>query len=104
MPSIEEAWNLPISAEMSSRQQQQQQQPGGPSYKYGATPTGPPPPYPQAQGQNAKRFKVRECIKIEDKYILETFFNSFYYSILFYNLMSPKCFINIVGSDKLQRI
>ncbi|XP_036143128.1 histone demethylase UTY isoform X2 [Monomorium pharaonis] len=62
LPSIEEAWNLPISAEMSSRQQQQQQQPGGPSYKYGATPTGPPPPYPQAQGQNAKRFKTDEMI------------------------------------------
>jgi len=62
LPSIEEAWNLPISAEMSSRQQQQQQQPGGPSYKYGATPTGPPPPYPQAQGQNAKRFKVKKNI------------------------------------------
>ncbi|XP_077277140.1 histone demethylase UTY-like isoform X1 [Temnothorax americanus] len=62
LPSIEEAWNLPISAEMSSRQQQQQQQPGGPSYKYGATPTGPPPPYPQSQGQNAKRFKTDEVI------------------------------------------
>ncbi|XP_011634228.1 histone demethylase UTY isoform X2 [Pogonomyrmex barbatus] len=62
LPSIEEAWNLPISAEMSSRQQQQQQQPGGPSYKYGATPTGPPPPYPQAQGQPAKRFKTDEAI------------------------------------------
>ncbi|XP_018370205.1 PREDICTED: histone demethylase UTY isoform X1 [Trachymyrmex cornetzi] len=62
LPSIEEAWNLPISAEMSSRQQQQQQQPGGPSYKYGATPTGPPPPYPQAQGQTAKRFKTDEVI------------------------------------------
>lgn len=66
LPSIEEAWNLPISAEMSSRQQQQQQQPGGPSSiiynKYGATPTGPPPPYPQAQGQNAKRFKTDEVI------------------------------------------
>lgn len=71
MPSIEEAWNLPISAEMSSRQQQQQQQPGGPSYKYGATPTGPPPPYPQAQGQNAKRFKVEEYIKTGDKYSLK---------------------------------
>lgn len=58
MPSIEEAWNLPISAEMSSRQQQQQQAPGGPSYKYGTAPSGPPPPYPQAQAQ-AKRFKVR---------------------------------------------
>lgn len=60
MPSIEEAWNLPISAEMSSRQQQQQQPPGGPGYKYGAAPSGPPPPYPQTQGQglNAKRFKV----------------------------------------------
>ncbi|KAF7386780.1 hypothetical protein HZH66_011232 [Vespula vulgaris] len=59
LPSIEEAWNLPISAEMSSRQQQQQQPPGGPGYKYGAAPSGPPPPYPQTQGQglNAKRFK-----------------------------------------------
>lgn len=72
MPSIEEAWNLPISAEMSSRQQQQQQMPGGPSYKYGTAPSGPPPPYPQVQGQNlnAKRFKV-----IEDKSVL-------YYSYL----------------------
>lgn len=60
LPSIEDAWNLPISAEITSRQQQQQQQqqPGGPSYKYGTTPTGPPPPYPQAQAQNPKRFKV----------------------------------------------
>ncbi|XP_035728311.1 histone demethylase UTY-like isoform X1 [Vespa mandarinia] len=59
LPSIEEAWNLPISAEMSSRQQQQQQPPGGPGYKYGAAPSGPPPPYPQTQGQNlnTKRFK-----------------------------------------------
>ncbi|XP_014606210.1 PREDICTED: histone demethylase UTY isoform X4 [Polistes canadensis] len=61
LPSIEEAWNLPISAEMSSRQQQQQQQqpPGGPGYKYGGAPSGPPPPYPQTQGQNlgGKRFK-----------------------------------------------
>jgi len=57
LPSIEEAWNLPISAEMSSRQQQQQQQPGGSSYnKYGVAPTVPPPPYPQGQ---SKRFKVK---------------------------------------------
>ncbi|XP_067216646.1 lysine-specific demethylase 6A isoform X3 [Linepithema humile] len=62
LPSIEEAWNLPISAEMSSRQQQQQQQPGGPSYKYSTTPTGPPPPYPQAQGPNPKRFKSDDAI------------------------------------------
>ncbi|XP_072763147.1 lysine-specific demethylase 6A isoform X2 [Anoplolepis gracilipes] len=64
LPSIEDAWNLPISAEITSRQQQQQQQqqPGGPSYKYGTTPTGPPPPYPQTQGQNAKRFKTDEAI------------------------------------------
>ncbi|XP_076685672.1 utx histone demethylase isoform X4 [Andrena cerasifolii] len=62
LPSIEEAWNLPISAEMSSRQQQQQQPPTGPGYKYGATPSGPPPPYPQGQGQNlnTKRFKPGE--------------------------------------------
>ncbi|XP_020287358.1 histone demethylase UTY-like [Pseudomyrmex gracilis] len=62
LPSIEEAWNLPISAEMSSRQQQQQQQPGGQSYKYGATPTGPPPPYPQNQAQTTKRFKNDDSI------------------------------------------
>ncbi|XP_043486322.1 histone demethylase UTY isoform X6 [Polistes fuscatus] len=65
LPSIEEAWNLPISAEMSSRQQQQQQQqqpPGGPGYKYGGAPSGPPPPYPQTQGQSlgGKRFKTGE--------------------------------------------
>ncbi|KAK1132310.1 Lysine-specific demethylase 6A, variant 2 [Melipona bicolor] len=64
LPSIEEAWNLPISAEMSSRQQQQQQPPSGPGYKYGTTPSGPPPPYPQGQGQgqnlNTKRFKPGE--------------------------------------------
>ncbi|XP_076753493.1 utx histone demethylase isoform X1 [Xylocopa sonorina] len=62
LPSIEEAWNLPISAEMSSRQQQQQQPPTGPGYKYGTTPSGPPPPYPQGQGQNLniKRFKPGE--------------------------------------------
>ncbi|XP_032663360.1 histone demethylase UTY isoform X1 [Odontomachus brunneus] len=59
LPPIEEAWNLPISAEMSSRQQQQQQTPGGPSYKYGTAPSGPPPPYPQAQSQT-KRFKPGE--------------------------------------------
>ncbi|EFN82019.1 lysine-specific demethylase 6A isoform X3 [Harpegnathos saltator] len=59
LPPIEEAWNLPISAEMSSRQQQQQQAPGGPSYKYGTAPSGPPPPYPQAQAQT-KRFKPGE--------------------------------------------
>ncbi|XP_066581045.1 lysine-specific demethylase 6A isoform X2 [Prorops nasuta] len=63
LPSIEEAWNLPISAEMSSRQQQQQQPSGGASgYKYAGGPTGPPPPYPQGQGQilNTKRFKAGE--------------------------------------------
>lgn len=58
MPSIEEAWNMPISAEMSSRQQLQQQLPGGAGYKYSGTPSGPPPPYPQGQGHTAKRFKV----------------------------------------------
>ncbi|KAK0083226.1 hypothetical protein PV325_009155 [Microctonus aethiopoides] len=60
LPSIEEAWNLPISAEMSSRQQQQPATPTG--YKYTASPTGPPPPYPQTQGQNinTKRFKPGE--------------------------------------------
>ncbi|XP_046481518.1 histone demethylase UTY isoform X1 [Neodiprion pinetum] len=62
LPSIEEAWNLPISAEMSSRQQQQQQTQSGVGYKYNSAPPGPPPPYPQGQGQNinTKRFKPGE--------------------------------------------
>jgi hypothetical protein len=45
LPSIEEAWNLPISAEMSSRQQQQQhqnssivqQRTSGPAFQKGYT-------------------------------------------------------------------
>lgn len=86
LPSIEEAWNLPISAEMSSRQQQQQQQqqnqaavqqrgPGtpfqkgytqpGPQAQYNGinghhqvSPQGPPPPYPvQTNATGTKRFK-----------------------------------------------
>lgn len=71
LPSIEEAWNLPISAEMSSRQQQQQQPPTGPGYKYGATPAGPPPPYPQGQVQNlnTKRFKVNLLVNSDNKTI-----------------------------------
>ncbi|KAL0267841.1 UNVERIFIED_CONTAM: hypothetical protein PYX00_009996 [Menopon gallinae] len=67
LPSIEEAWNLPISAEMSSRQQQSQPpQPFQKSYpqsgqqnNYGNQQT-PPPPY-QAGGvgpQATKRFKT----------------------------------------------
>lgn len=47
--SIEEAWNLPISAEMSSRQQQQSQ-PQQNRLQQHCKPQGPPPPYP-------KRFK-----------------------------------------------
>ncbi|XP_070506208.1 lysine-specific demethylase 6A isoform X3 [Chironomus tepperi] len=51
LPSIEEAWNLPISNEMSSRQQQNQK----------AKTNAAPPPYPQ-QGSAipAKRFKHGE--------------------------------------------
>ncbi|XP_063993292.1 histone demethylase UTY isoform X2 [Diachasmimorpha longicaudata] len=61
LPSIEEAWNLPISAEMSSRQQQQQPPSNTPGYKYAAPPAGPPPPYPQNQQQNInKRFKPED--------------------------------------------
>ncbi|KAK5639667.1 hypothetical protein RI129_012159 [Pyrocoelia pectoralis] len=65
--SIEEAWNLPISAEMSSRQQQQQQsgaqQPRPITQTYLKTsfnqngPQGPPPPYP-SPGPPNKRFKT----------------------------------------------
>ncbi|XP_033207500.1 histone demethylase UTY isoform X3 [Belonocnema kinseyi] len=64
LPPIDEAWNLPISAEMSSRQQQQPPPSGGPGYKYSGAPSGPPPPYPQGQGQaaTAKRFKVEEPV------------------------------------------
>lgn len=62
--SIEEAWNLPISAEMSSRQQQQtgtqQNRSGSQSfqkgYNQGGTPQGPPPPYPSPGA--TKRFKT----------------------------------------------
>ncbi|XP_046672400.1 histone demethylase UTY isoform X2 [Homalodisca vitripennis] len=76
LPSIEEAWNLPISAEMSSRQQQQQQQQNNnntnqqrngqqqgyhqKSLQHQVSPQGPPPPYPVQQQQVAppKRFKT----------------------------------------------
>ena len=59
--SIEEAWNLPISAEMSSRQQQQSSQQSRSSAQgfqkpYSQMPQGPPPPYPTPTGSN-KRFK-----------------------------------------------
>ncbi|XP_066247383.1 lysine-specific demethylase 6A isoform X1 [Euwallacea similis] len=62
--SIEEAWNLPISAEMSSRQQQQPQQARNSSqsfqksYPQGSGPQGPPPPYPSPSGASGKRFKM----------------------------------------------
>ncbi|CAG9855158.1 unnamed protein product [Phyllotreta striolata] len=63
--SIEEAWNLPISAEMSSRQQNSSQpnrstttQNYQKNYST-STPQGPPPPYPSPNGcSNAKRFKT----------------------------------------------
>lgn len=66
MPTIEEAWNLPISAEMSSRQQQPQQpQPyhkvypqSGQQNNFGSQQT-PPPPYQNGPGgNNNKRFKT----------------------------------------------
>lgn len=89
LPSIEEAWNLPISAEMNSRQQQQQtgmqgglpggqmslqqpmvhQRPGQSFQKYAGggqqagfpQQNGPPPPYPQQQLMQAnKRFKSED--------------------------------------------
>ncbi|XP_060537446.1 histone demethylase UTY isoform X2 [Cylas formicarius] len=68
--SIEEAWNLPISAEMSSRQQQQQTQPsrtGSQSFQknYSAsTPQGPPPPYPSPSGALNKQFKAEPDAKL----------------------------------------
>lgn len=64
MLSIEEAWNLPISAEMSSRQQQQPQQSRSSaqsfqkSYSQPSGPQGPPPPYPSPSGTPGKRFKL----------------------------------------------
>ncbi|KAK8378342.1 hypothetical protein O3P69_011083 [Scylla paramamosain] len=68
--SIEEAWNLPVTTDMSNRQQTGQNQSasqrplaaGASGYqKYGSPyvatgSTGPPPPYPAA-GNDAKRFK-----------------------------------------------
>ncbi|KAL3289702.1 hypothetical protein HHI36_023102 [Cryptolaemus montrouzieri] len=59
--SIEEAWNLPISAEMSSRQQQQtpsqQTRPGSQSFAKNYS-QGPPPPYPSPGSGPIKRFKT----------------------------------------------
>ncbi|CAG9760396.1 unnamed protein product [Ceutorhynchus assimilis] len=68
--SIEEAWNLPISAEMSSRQQQQPQQsrsstqPFQKNYGQAGVPQGPPPPYPSPSGGSGKCFKVEQDQKI----------------------------------------
>ncbi|XP_050313542.1 lysine-specific demethylase 6A isoform X2 [Anthonomus grandis grandis] len=64
--SIEEAWNLPISAEMSSRQQQQPNQSRGTGQSFqkvyghnGNGSQGPPPPYPSPTSSAGKRgFKV----------------------------------------------
>ncbi|XP_067620832.1 lysine-specific demethylase 6A isoform X2 [Eurosta solidaginis] len=59
--SIEEAWNLPISLEMSSRQQHQQathaQQRQYGKSQHGTVIQGPPPPYPHQQNVPTKRFK-----------------------------------------------
>ncbi|KAG5896522.1 hypothetical protein JTB14_020495 [Gonioctena quinquepunctata] len=65
--SIEEAWNLPISAEMSSRQQSSSQPPRSSSqvfqknYSGSTTPQGPPPPYPSPN--ETKRFKTEPDLK-----------------------------------------
>lgn len=59
--SIEEAWNLPISAEMSSRQQQQstpQHNRTGPQAFRKSYTQGPPPPYPSTTAAPVKRFKT----------------------------------------------
>ncbi|CAG9825426.1 unnamed protein product [Phaedon cochleariae] len=62
--SIEEAWNLPISAEMSSRQQNSSQPARGtPAQSFqknysAPTPQGPPPPYPSPNETSTKRFKM----------------------------------------------
>ncbi|XP_063702646.1 histone demethylase UTY isoform X2 [Culicoides brevitarsis] len=60
LPSIEEAWNLPISNEMSARQHQQQHQQQKNGMNYGQTATQGPPAYQQV-GHNGpiatKRFK-----------------------------------------------
>uniref|UniRef100_A0A8D8V7C9 Lysine-specific demethylase 6A n=2 Tax=Cacopsylla melanoneura TaxID=428564 RepID=A0A8D8V7C9_9HEMI len=76
LPSIEEAWNLPISAEMSSRQQQAQQQAqqqqaqqrtnhlpksNQPGQNGLNGSHAPPPPYPNQNG--AKRFKPEDSAK-----------------------------------------
>ncbi|XP_050440463.1 lysine-specific demethylase 6A isoform X3 [Adelges cooleyi] len=74
LPSIEEAWNLPISAEMSSRQQQQQQQKTTaqtPFQKSQEMISSQPPPYnspkPDPQSENTtKRIKVEPRIGSND--------------------------------------
>ncbi|GLH15815.1 Uncharacterized protein GBIM_20243 [Gryllus bimaculatus] len=87
LPSIEEAWNLPISAEMTSRQQQQQQnstiiqQRNAGTFQKGyvqggqqqpfhnglnghqMSPQGPPPPYPAQGNGAAKRFKPGDVME-----------------------------------------
>ncbi|KAH8376635.1 hypothetical protein KR093_000533, partial [Drosophila rubida] len=60
--SIEEAWNLPISLEINSRQQQQQtvqmQQ-----RQFGKNPAvqGPPPPYPHSQGNSTNSIPAKRA-------------------------------------------
>ncbi|ALC39189.1 Utx [Drosophila busckii] len=62
--SIEEAWNLPISLEINSRQQQQTAQMQQRQFGKSPSTQGPPPPYPHAQNNSipAKRAKEDEEI------------------------------------------
>ncbi|XP_076262257.1 utx histone demethylase isoform X2 [Rhynchophorus ferrugineus] len=74
--SIEEAWNLPISAEMSSRQQQNRNTSQSFQKPYGqstTTPQGPPPPYPSPGATVGKRFKTETEQKVISSSIQPTY-------------------------------
>ncbi len=67
MPSIEDAWNLPITAEMNSRQQQLQQQRVGATAGQGAMAARGAFPVGAVEGPSqAKRFKVEGGVPVPD--------------------------------------
>lgn len=72
--SIEEAWNLPISAEMSSRQQQSSQtNRNGSSQSLqkgysGSNTQGPPPPYPDDANRPIKPDPDKKTVQVQPSY------------------------------------
>ncbi|XP_046869014.1 lysine-specific demethylase 6A isoform X2 [Drosophila willistoni] len=73
--SIEEAWNLPISLEMNSRQQQQQSlQMHSKQYTKNTPLQGPPPPYPHNyDSQSPLPAKRDKCDNIEENRSVQDF-------------------------------